>query len=52
MTTRSINDLYSDINGNSAVLTGKPFRKQSGVSTAWFQADQMFIRNGRGRPTA
>ncbi|BAK83776.1 carbohydrate porin [Komagataeibacter medellinensis] len=42
------NDLFSDINGNSAVLTGRPFRKQSGVSTAWFQADQMIMRNGAG----
>ncbi|MBE7618381.1 carbohydrate porin [Gluconacetobacter entanii] len=42
------NDLFQDIDGNSAVITGRPFRKESGVSTAWFQADQMFVRNGKG----
>jgi len=41
-------DLYEDIHGNPWVETGLPARRQSGMSTAWVQGDQMLVRNGAG----
>ncbi|GBQ98475.1 carbohydrate-selective porin B [Acetobacter nitrogenifigens DSM 23921 = NBRC 105050] len=40
--------LYEDINGNSYQATGLPRRYRAGMNVAWFLADQMLVRYGKG----